>query len=966
MRDFIRSQKPGAASIRPNRKPSEQSPWPVWSVAEQLEERRLLSVFTVMNTNDSGPDSLRQAILDANSAPGADEIWFDPSLKGTITLVSGELFLRGDLDIQGPGANVLAISGNRQDRVFEIRGGTVRISDLSITQGATGHGEHTGGGIFNDGDLTLNNSKITGNSADWSGGGIFNNSGTVTLINTTVMGNSASDGGGVFNSGTLELTDSTITGNGEGIYNDGTLWLSNSTISSNGSGLRNEGTATITSGTIFGNTGGSGGIVNGDHGMLTISDSTIARNSAYFGAGITNSGMLEITNSTISDNNQALGGGADGGISNGGTLFIASTTISGNGGSGIHNGGVLTIVNSTISANRGIGLDNANGTVVLRNATISTNLGGCICGADGDTAYNTIIAGNSQYDVVNGGSLGPPSSHNLIGGDPKLAILGDYGGATMTMPPLPGSPALDAGDNSLAAGASGTDQRGKPRFTDGNGDGMAIVDIGSVEGSETMSLPTSLSVSILADEEDGNFAADDLSLREAVAIANYRPGPDVIRFDDDLKGAIVLTQGELFIGDDLSILGPNSDVLALSGNHKSRVLSIPRDIDVQIAGLSITAGLVSSRDGGAIHNRGNLTVIASTISANRATGGCSTEGRCIGRGGGIFNEGSLRIDGSTVAGNEGLNGGGVFNSNPSGILVVVNSSISGNSAYSFFGGQGGGVSNGGTFNLVNSTISGNSAGDSAGGIANYGRGGGIYNSFVNPGTVTITNSTISGNVAVEGGGIFNAFGLDLMISNSIVAGNSSIDLDGIPLDPPPSYSLIGGDPNLLPLGNYGGPTMTMPPRPGSPAIDAGDNSLAKDADGNALISDQRGQPRILDGNGDGTATVDIGAVEFQPALNIGDINQDGHIDADDYFLIDRGFADKLSGPENGDLDGNGIIDADDYSLIDIAFATQGQALATTALIRAVAPVNSTPTQARARIRHKHHQHLTRSVLGPRE
>src|SRR6516225_3437124 len=79
---------------------------------EALECRTLPSTFTVLNLADSGPGSLRQAILDANAQPGADTIQFAHGLHGTIALTSGELDITDDLTIDGPGAGRLAVSGN--------------------------------------------------------------------------------------------------------------------------------------------------------------------------------------------------------------------------------------------------------------------------------------------------------------------------------------------------------------------------------------------------------------------------------------------------------------------------------------------------------------------------------------------------------------------------------------------------------------------------------------------------------------------------------------------------------------------------------------------------------------------------------------------------------------------------------------------------------------------------------------
>lgn len=76
------------------------------------------ATFTVTNLNDSGTGSLRQAILNANSNPGSDTIAFQTDLSGIIFLTSGEMNITGSLTINGPGANILAVSGNNLSRIF--------------------------------------------------------------------------------------------------------------------------------------------------------------------------------------------------------------------------------------------------------------------------------------------------------------------------------------------------------------------------------------------------------------------------------------------------------------------------------------------------------------------------------------------------------------------------------------------------------------------------------------------------------------------------------------------------------------------------------------------------------------------------------------------------------------------------------------------------------------------------------
>ena len=260
--------------------------------------------ITVINTNDSSPGSLRQALVNVNDG---DTINFDSSLDGhKITLTSGQLSVDKDVTISGPGAKNLAVDGNRLSRVFYINPDkTVTIDGLTV---ATGHTFGNGGGIFNDAAaLTVTNCVLSGNSADSYGGGIGNQDGAVTVTNCVLSGNSAYSGGGIRNEGT----------NGSAM-----LAVSNSTISSNsaagGGGIANltsggSATLTVTNSTISGNSGdydGGDGIANyayeGDA-TLTITNSTLSSNSAgYHGGGILNyalkAGFAEVeTGNTIFD-----------------------------------------------------------------------------------------------------------------------------------------------------------------------------------------------------------------------------------------------------------------------------------------------------------------------------------------------------------------------------------------------------------------------------------------------------------------------------------------------------------------------------------------------------------------------------------------------------------------------------------------------------------------------------------------
>ncbi len=172
---------------------------------ERLEDRTVPATFHVRSLADSGTYSLRDAVLAANTNPAPDTIRFAQAARdGTITLTSGELAITDDLRIDGPGARRLAVSGNDASRVFRIDVGvTASIDDLTITHG---NASLRGGGIRNDGTLTLTHSIVSenrvtgvpgvGTAVDGLGGGIFN-TGSLKVSHTQFKGNRAVGGTGI-------------------------------------------------------------------------------------------------------------------------------------------------------------------------------------------------------------------------------------------------------------------------------------------------------------------------------------------------------------------------------------------------------------------------------------------------------------------------------------------------------------------------------------------------------------------------------------------------------------------------------------------------------------------------------------------------------------------------------------------------------------------------------------------------
>ena len=271
--------------------------------------------------------------------------------------------------------------------------------------------------------------------------------------------------------------------------------------------------------------------------------------------------------------------------------------------------------------------------------------------------------------------------------------------------------------------------------------------------------------------------------------------------------------------------------------------------------------------GFAIWNSGVLSVTDSTFPANRT-------GTVWGGGGTLYNKGTATITNSTISsGDSAGNAGGIYNY--SGTATISNCTMSGNSAGK---GDGGAIYNLSTATITNSTISGNSADTYGGGIASYG-------------TLTITDSTITGNSAGGyGGGISKDYSSGTInVGSTIIAGNTGAygDPDVRSSFISQGHNLIGDlgsatgftngvngdqvggggnpviDPLLGPLQDNGGPTLTHALLPGSPAIDAGDPNFTPPPE-----FDQRGDgfPRVIDGNYDGTARIDIGAFEAPQPL----------------------------------------------------------------------------------------------------
>lgn len=411
------------------------------------------ATFTVINLNDAGAGSLRQAIADANGAAGADTVVFQAGLTGTITLATGQLSVADSVDIQGPGAAVLTVSGNNASRVFYLYNGAatldVTISGLTITGGNASNGA---GVIDFDENLILDHVTITGNTASGDGAALWGDgfNMNLTVRDSTLSGNTAGGkGGGIYVEDTggplliqrTVITGNSATGNGGGIYfydPDANVTIEDSTISGN----------------TAGGVGGGVYFYSPDAGLVTIKGTTVSGNSAQSGGGLflydmDHGGSIE--NSTISGNQATAGDGGGIYLYNLYNFALHHVTVSGSSASGTGGGifiqGAVVPVDNSIVANNTAGTDNDLG---------NGNGGGF------DLSFSLVESPGAATITNSGG--------NILNQDPQLSPLQNNGGPTQTHLPASASPVVNAGSSAFTV-----DQRGKARPVG------AAVDMGSVE-----------------------------------------------------------------------------------------------------------------------------------------------------------------------------------------------------------------------------------------------------------------------------------------------------------------------------------------------------------------------------------------------------------------------------------------------------------------------------------------------------
>ncbi|WP_197525845.1 choice-of-anchor Q domain-containing protein [Pseudobythopirellula maris] len=813
---------------------------------------------------------------------------------GAIYSPSAELILEDtavvDSKATGGGGGVFSLGGTRVVR-SEIRGnsttgdeskgggvysrfGAFEIEDSTISGNHTEGMEARGGGVYASSTTSITRSSISGNYTEGdssNGGGIFTFYGAVTFVDSTVTDNytlsTDSRGGGIaargLGSPTIVLEETLVSRNHtEGIgASGGGVWSLDAPVEAYSSEISYNETR--------GESARGGGVyVEGEfvlHASVLRGNTTLGRNS---GGGGAYTRSVVIDSSEISDNTTAGGGGVGGGLMVVvGSVQIIDSTLSNNrtsgprspGGAGyfdLRNSSEIRIDRSTITENEALGDDSDAGGLainsekaVITNTIIAANLAADRYADIRSTNSASVYAFNliGDNDGVNlAESSTPDAAGNLVGSsagagvlDPRLAPLGDNGGPTRTHDLLNGSPAFNAGDPAILSD-SGYDQRGEPfpRVTVGR------ADIGAVERYFT-----TYTVDRSTDEFDGNYREGDLSLREAIFLANESLEVARIQFSPTFAGrTILLTKGELEISAPLIVDASNLlRNVEIDARGQSRVLSITAEAgDVTLVGVDLTGGRTVENNptifdytnsGGAIRSLsdGLLTIEGSLISWNRTQGHGA-------QGGAIFATGDVRLVQSTLSGNktEGLSS------------------------------NGGAIAAHGNLEIVRSTLSENqAAGASGGGIWFSGEG------------LSVEGSIVAGNTATGGGNDLEPAAGSFSLRYSLVA-----DANG-PSGPDNALliALASGQGNLFttsgtldagvaPLGDYGGRTLTHALLPGSVAINAGEPETSD------VVLDVRGYPfdRVAEGR------IDMGAYESQALSLVVDTTEDA-VDGD--FSVGR-------------------------------------------------------------------------------
>lgn len=397
----------------------------------------------------AGACTLRAAIQEANALPGADRVDLP---AGTYTLslplveeddlAGGDLDIADHLTIVGAGRDVTVVDGGGLDRTFQVYyTAEVRIEGVTFRNGKV-VGRKVGGGVINEGTLTLVDCAVVGNRIEapieGRGGGIYN--GGVLLVEGTVVANnyvSTYEGGGIYNREgaeahllRTEIAHNVVSrGEGGGVSNDGLMVVEESSVVDNhaydsGAGFSNgyRGELTLKGVQVSANRVGrtGGGIYN--HNKVSIERSEIARNLAAAGGGIYNGepAVLTIHDSELKENGADYGAALD----SQGVVWLVDVVIEGNRAKEIGAGifvwdrdhrkekPLLTfervVFRGNVSDGVGGGVANSGGYLAFRQVTFEDNRGisgGAIGNWDGIISLSDCVIRDNVSPNYGGGAF---------------------------------------------------------------------------------------------------------------------------------------------------------------------------------------------------------------------------------------------------------------------------------------------------------------------------------------------------------------------------------------------------------------------------------------------------------------------------------------------------------------------------------------------------------------------------------
>jgi predicted outer membrane repeat protein len=748
--------------------------------------------------------------------------------------------------------------------------------------------QYQGGGMSNFlSAAVITNVTFTGNSASTDGGGIYNSSSAPTLTNATFLDNSATYGGGMYNtnSSSPTLDHTTFTRNqaadGGGVYNidSSAPVLTNCTFSDNlatwaGGGMQNISSSPIINDCIFqGNSAGisGGGVNNTDSSWPILTNTLFWGNTAENGGGMHNYASLPwLVNCTFANNTASYGGA----IRNygGANPVLTNAILWGNTPDQI-NGDLASVTYSDIQGGySGTGnintdplfLDITTGDLHLSVYSPAIDMG------NNSAAYLPTLDIDGDARILDGDFDGtaivdmgvdettyepPPMVVYYVDQD----ATGENNGTSWADAFTTLQPALDAANRGDQIWVAAGTYRPTREFSPGD------------PRSACFQMKNNVAIY-------GGFAGSESSLDERNWTANLTiisgdlngdDGEDFANYAENSYHVFYHAEGmslnKSAILDGFTITGGNADNSTYPHSYGGGMYN--NGSSPTLANCTFSRNL-TVHYGGGLYNEytSNPEISYCRFENNKSTSGV---------GGGMYNNfSSPVISNSTFAANTAEAGAGMVNNNYS--SPVLNNCIFTNNSALY---SGGGISNSTSSSptLNNCAFHDNSAGNQGGGMRNDNysspvlanclfegnqavSGGGIYNHYS---WLTLTNCTFTGNIATDtGGGLFNNYNSTPSLSNTILWGDTPNEIYNT------FYSFSSVTYSDVQGGYLGEGNIMVDPRfvdalngdyhlsPYSVCIEAGSNAAP-----NLPDYDFEGDPRILDGNGDGTAVVDMGMDE---------------------------------------------------------------------------------------------------------